>query len=258
VHRCFPTPPAGGSAGPAAALVNDGWGRDSEQRWQRVARGQAQLAADLFHQHLLAGVGVNAALPQAWRSPRQWAELVRCGVVDAVLVQRGQGKQTLPGSRGADQPLPGSLACVDLGCRPLVLACNPPAAGGQRHPIPPLQLLAPPRAAAMELHQALEGMQLAPLMSFGSTRATEWIAALEQGGALVPVPAELLLQPPWHQAQLTAVPPWEPLWEQLDLLVHRSLLGGPGLQLLVEELRRRIEGWQCAQQTTVSSADGKG
>jgi hypothetical protein len=218
-----------------------------EQRWQRLASGQAQLAADLFHQHLLAGVGVNAALPQAWRSPRQWAELVRCGVVDAVLVQRGQGEQTLPGSRGADQPLPSSLASVDLGCRPLVLACKPPAAGGQHHPIPPLRLLAPPRAAAMELHQALEEMQLAPLMSCGSTRPTEWIAALEQGGALLPVPAELLLQPPWHQAQLTAVPAWEPLWEQLDLLVPSALLGCPAVQELTQTLRQRLAertaGW---------------
>ncbi len=258
MHCCFPTPIAGGSGGPAAALVDDGLGRDSEQRWQRVAGGQAQLATDLFHQHLLEGVGVRAEMPQAWRSPRRWAELVRCGAVDAVLLQTGQGVRELPSSRGADQLLAGSLVRVDLGCRPLVLACKPPAAGSHRYPIPPLRLLAPPRPAAMELHQALEEMQLAPLMSCASTRSMDWITQLEQGGALVPVPAELLLQPPWHQAHLTAVPPWEPLWEQLDLLVPSALLGCPGLKALVEQLRRRIERYQRAQQATDSCADGKG
>lgn len=39
---------------------------------------------------------------------------------------------------------------------------------------------------------------LAPLMSCASTSAMDWIAALKQGGLLVPVPA------------------WEPLWGQLD------------------------------------------
>ena len=94
----------------------------------------------------------------------------------------------------------------------------------------------------MELHQALEEMQLAPLMSCSSTRPMEWITQLEQGGALVPVPAELLLQPPWQQAQLTAVPAWEPLWEQLDLLVPSSLLQCPAIQALMELLRQRIAG----------------
>ena len=247
MHRCFPTPPVGGSAGLAAALVDHGLGRDSEQRWQRVASGQAQLAAGLFHQHLLEGVGVGADLPQAWRSPRQWAELVRCGAVDAVLLQTGQGEKALQGAKGADQLLAGSLVRVDLGRRPLVLTCKPQAAGGHRLPIPPLRLLAPPRAAAMELHQALEALVLAPLMSCASTRAMDWIAALEQGGVLLPVPAELLLQPPWQQAQLTAVPAWEPLWEQLDLLVPRSLLGCSAVQELTQALRQRMAertaGW---------------
>jgi hypothetical protein len=247
LHRPFPTSLEGRPGGAAVGFASSRPELEAAQRWKRVAGGQALLATDLFHQHLLTGLGDRAELPAAWRSPRQWAELVRCGTVDAVLLQTGQGEKALQGSKGANQLLAGSLACVDLGRRPLVLVCKPPAAGGHRHSIPPLRLLAPPRAAAMELHQALEDMQLAPLMSCASTSSIEWITQLEQGDVLLPVPAELLLQPPWQQAQLTAVPAWEPLWEQLDLLVPSALLECSAIQELTQTLRQRLAertaGW---------------
>jgi hypothetical protein len=247
LHRPFPTSLEGRPGGAAVRFASSRPELEAAQRWQRVAGGQALLATDLFHQHLLTGLGDRAELPQAWRSPRQWAELVRCGTVDAVLLQTGRGEKALQGSKGANQLLAGSLARVDLGRRPLVLVCKPQAAGGHRHSIPPLRLLAPPRAAAMELHQALEDMQLAPLMSSASTSSIEWITQLEQGDVLLPVPAKLLLQQPWQQAQLTAVPAWEPLWEQLDLLVPSALLECSAFQELTQTLRQRMAertaGW---------------
>jgi hypothetical protein len=53
------------------------------------------------------------------------------------------------------------------------------------------------------------------------------------------------------------VSPWEPLWEQLELLVPSSLLGCPGLQALIEELRNRIERRQDLEQTADWPAEGK-
>jgi hypothetical protein len=202
------------------------------------ATGKARLATDLFHQHLLRGLGDRSELPMAWRSPQQWAELVRCGAVDAVLLQSVQGAGALPCGEEGDQALAGSLGRVVLGCRPLVLACTLPAVTAA--PIPGLRLLAPPRAAAPALHQALEKMQLAPVQSCACTTPRQWIARLAEPGTLLPVPADLLLQSPWSEARLTAVPTWEPLWEQLELLVPSSLLGCPELQALSEELRCRM------------------
>jgi hypothetical protein len=182
-------------------------------------------------------MGDRSELPMAWRSPQQWAELVRCGAVDAVLLQSVQGAGALPCGE-EEQVLASSLGRVVLGRRPLVLACILPAVAAA--PMPGLRLLAPPRSAAVALHQTLEGMQLAPVQSCTCTTPQEWIAALQQPGTLLPVPAELLLQPPWSEARLTAVPTWEPLWEQLELLAPSSLLGCPELQALSEELRSRM------------------
>jgi hypothetical protein len=196
------------------------------------------LATDLFHQHLLRGLGNGAELPAAWRSPQQWAALLGCGAVDAVLLQTVQGAGVLAGRMEEDQALAGSFGRVVLGRRPLVLACTLPAVAAA--PISGLRLLAPPRAAAPGLHQALEDMQLAPVRSCGCTTPRQWIARLAEPGTLLPVPADLLLQPSWSEARLTAVPPWEPLWEQLELLILQDLLGCPQLDLLRVELHRRL------------------
>ncbi len=213
------------------------------------------LATDLFHQHLLRGLGNGAELPAAWRSPQQWAALLGGGDVDAVLLQTVQAAGVLAGRMEEDQALAGSFGRVLLGRRPLVLACTLPSVAAA--PIPGLRLLAPPRAAAPALHQALEDMQLAPVQSCGCTTPQQWIARLAEPGTLLPVPADLLLQPPWSEARLTAVPPWEPLWEQLELLVPSSFLERPGVQALIEELLRRIEGRQDLEETSDWPAEAK-
>jgi hypothetical protein len=78
------------------------------------------------------------------------------------------------------------------------------------------------------------------VQSCACTTSEQWIARLEEPGTLLPVPADLLLQPPWSTARLTAVSPWEPLWEQLELLVPGGLLQSEGLQELCEVLWQRI------------------
>ncbi len=228
------------SSGIAAAPINRVVALDPFLPWQHLARGEVLLAADLFHQHLLQGLGCKARLATAWLSPTEWTQELCGGAVDAVLIQEVTRGTVTPTQRHEPEQLPVAVARLPLGCRPLVLACHGGAAGANGNNTSALRLLAPPRAAAADLHQALQGLQLAPVQQCSSTDPLQWITLLEQGASLLPIPAELLRHSPWHEAALTAVPPWEPLWEQLDLLVPSALLECPVVQELTQTLRQRM------------------
>ena len=130
--------------------------------------------------------------------------------------------------------------------------------GGQVHPLPQAQphqepvlerhsplawifrFLAPPLAAAPALHHALQEQQLAAITPLDAVAAGDWLAALQRGDALLPVPASLLQTSPWRQAALTAVWPWEPLVERLWLLIPQELASHAAVLAVAARLRERI------------------
>jgi hypothetical protein len=187
------------------------------------------VATDLFHQHLLDGLAHLRSTPLQWRSLTQWSELLRAGELEAVLL-----------ASVCPAPVEG-MAWLPLGRWRLLLASR--LNGTDSSAAPPsrtFRFLAPPVAAAPALHHALEEQQLAAITALDAVAATDWVAELQWGDGLLPVPPSLLQTSPWRQAALTAVWPWEPLVERLWLLVPQELASCAAVLSLAARLRERI------------------
>ena len=193
-----------------------------------------RVATDLFHQHLLDGLAHLRSTPLQWRSLSQWGELLRAGELEAVLLA-SVGPDPKP-----SEPVEG-MAWLPLGRWGLLLACRLRGPDSAAAPPPRcFRFLAPPLAAAPALHHALQEQQLAAITTLDAVAASDWLAALQWGDGLLPVPPSLLQTSPWRQAQLSAVWPWEPLVERLWLLVPPELAGSAAVLSLAARLRERI------------------
>lgn len=193
------------------------------------------MATDPFHQHLLDGLAPLRSPPLQWRSLNQWCDLLRTGELEAVLLA----------SVGPDLEAPPALVdgmdWIPLGRWGLLLASRLSSADSDATPPPrTFRFLAPPVAAAPALHHALEGQQLAPITPLDAVAATAWLAELQRGDGLLPVPPSLLLTSPWQKAQLSAVWPWEPLVEHLWLLVPEVLARRKAVLAIAARLAERI------------------
>ena len=188
-----------------------------------------RVASGPFHQHLLHDLAPPGPTPLLWRSLSQWGELLRAGELEAVLL-----------AGVCPAPLEG-MAWLPLGRWRLLLACRLSGPDSPAAPTPQsFRFLAPPLAAAPALHHALQEQQLAPITPLDAVAASDWLAALQRGDGLLPVPPSLLQTSPWREAALTAVWPWEPLMERLWLLVPQELASHASVLAVAAPLRERI------------------
>ncbi|MCP9771734.1 hypothetical protein KBY66_03715 [Synechococcus sp. Tobar12-5m-g] len=193
------------------------------------------MASGPFHQHLLDDLAPPGPTPLLWRSLSQWGELLRAGELEAVLLA-----SVGPDLEAPPAPVEG-MEWLPLGRWGLLLACRLNGHDSAAAPPPrTFRFLAPPVAAAPALHHALEEQQLAAITPLDAVAATDWLAALQRGDGLLPVPPSLLQTSPWREASLTAVWPWEPLVERLWLLVPPELAGSAAVLSLAARLRERI------------------
>ena len=193
-----------------------------------------RVATDPFHQHLLDGLAPLHSPPLQWRSLNQWCDLLRTGELEAVLLA-SVGPDPKP-----SEPVEG-MDWIPLGRWRLLLACRSSSPDSAAAPPPRcFRFLAPPLAAAPALHHALQEQQLAAITALDAVAASDWLAELQRGDGLLPVPPSLLLTSPWREAQLSAVWPWEPLVERLWLLVPQELAGSAAVLSLAARLRERI------------------
>ena len=201
------------------------------------------MATDPFHQHLLDGLAPLRSPPLQWRSVNQWCDLLRTGELEAVL-QASVGPDPKP-----SEPVEG-MDWIPLGRWGLLLACR--LNGTESAAAPPpraFRFLAPPLAAAPALHHALEEQQLAAITPLDAVAASDWLAVLQRGDGLLPLPPSLLQTSPWREAQLSAVWPWEPLVEHLWLLVPEEHAGSAAVLTVAARLAERIaaaEHWPSA------------
>jgi hypothetical protein len=193
------------------------------------------VATDPFHQHLLDRLAPLHSPPLQWRSLSQWCDLLLTGELEAVLLA----------SVGPELEAPPAwlegMAWLPLGRWRLLLASR--LNGTDSSAAPPsraFRFLAPPVAAAPALHHALEEQQLAAITPLEAVAAIDWLAELQRGDGLLPVPPSLLQTSPWREAALTAVLPWEPLVELLWLLVPHELASHAAVQAMAARLRERI------------------
>jgi len=188
-----------------------------------------RVATGPFHLHLLDALAPPGPTPLPWRSLSQWGVLLRAGELEAVLL-----------ASVCPAPVEG-MAWLPLGRWRLLLACR--LSGPDSPAAPPPQsfrFLAPPLAAVPALHHSLQEQQLAAITPLDAVAASDWLAALQRGDGLLPVPPSLLQTSPWRQAALTGVWPWEPLVECLWLLVPQELASHAAVLAMAARLRERI------------------
>ncbi|MEB3302465.1 MAG: hypothetical protein VKN56_10910, partial [Cyanobacteriota bacterium] len=66
---------------------------------------------------------------------------------------------------------------------------------------------------------------LLPLCGYGSLDPASWVQLLQRERLLLPAPSSLLDHSPWREAGLIALPPADPLWEVIWLVVRLEHLG---------------------------------
>jgi hypothetical protein len=115
-------------------------------------------------------------------------------------------------------PSPGGFCC----------SCGGPS---RRQPAParaalpcPEALLPPPCHKPL-LHAVLRRQGPLPLRSCDSLDPASWVQLLQRERLLLPAPFSLLVHSPWREAGLIALPPADPPWEDLWLVVRLEHLG---------------------------------
>lgn len=83
----------------------------------------------------------------------------------------------------------------------------------------------PPACHQPLLHADLRRQGLLPLRGCDDLNPAFWVDLLQREPLLLPAPSSLLANPPWREAGLIALPPAEPIWEALWLLVRQEELG---------------------------------
>jgi hypothetical protein len=108
--------------------------------------------------------------------------------------------------------------------------------------LPCPKVLLPPASHQPLLHADLRRQGLLPLRSHDSLDPSTWVDLLQRERLLLPAPSSLLGHSPWREAGLIALPPADPLWEALWLLVRQEQLGAGWVEDLgagVREAARR-------------------
>lgn len=113
-------------------------------REHRLMEGVLRLSTDGLHQGLLGRLGGLQAVPPRFRSSEQWAELVRCGLLDGALLS-SLGQESPPPRAVESPPAWPGLTALPLGELRLQLL----------GPCPSIQtVLLPPQRLAPRLHAA--------------------------------------------------------------------------------------------------------
>ena len=216
-----------------------------------------RLGCDPLHHHLLR---VEASVLTAWHPIKSWCGLLRQAAVDAALIsmagmaappQAGATGSRAVGNSAGEVWLNSvqygpDITALPLGRRPLVLihAKEPHAAlDRDRNPKTrqPWQLLLPPAEHQPRLWRQLKRLALLPLRDCSATDSESWLQELLQGPQLLPAHLSMLEEAPcWRDAGLRAVPPPEPLEEQLWLLVRQGEEQHPAIEALAAQLREHV------------------
>ncbi len=109
-----------------------------------------------------------------------------------------------------------------------------------RAAMPRVTVLLPPARHQPLLHSELIRQALLPLRCCSNIDPAVWIELLQRERLLLPAPRSLLAHCPWREAGLTTLPPADPLWEVLWLLVAQERRGADWVAALVAGVRERV------------------
>ncbi len=134
------------------------------------------------------------------------------------------------------------ISALPLGIQSLLLlhASQQQRAAAEQGGPRPWQFLLPPADQQPRLQRDLQQLGLLPLGHCSALDDAGWLQQLQAEPYLLPAHLSLLEQAPWREAALRAVPPPEPLEEQLWLLVRQGDEHRPAIHALAAQLRERV------------------
>jgi hypothetical protein len=106
--------------------------------------------------------------------------------------------------------------------------------------MPRVAVLLPPARHQPLLHSDLIHQALLPLRCCSNIDPAVWIELLRRERLLLPAPLSLLTHSPWRVARISALPPADPLWEVLWLLVAQERQEADWVAALVAGVRERV------------------
>ena len=106
--------------------------------------------------------------------------------------------------------------------------------------VPLVAVLLPPARNQPLLHADLIRQALLPLRCCSNIDPTIWIELLQRKRLLLPAPLSLLTHSPWREAGFAALPPADPLWEVLWLLVAQERQEADWVAALVAGVSERV------------------
>jgi hypothetical protein len=212
-----------------------------------------RLGVDPLHAHLLPpATSAQVEHHLAFLSAAECVRQLKGNLLDAVLLPLagmvGPSEPPEPPSLTAAAALNPSLGDPEV-VAIAVASCSLPFLVAARHLVQPgdksvqsrtspeVAVLLPPARHQPLLYADLLRQALLPLRCCNDLKAAVWIELLQRERLLLPAPISLLASSPWRRARLAVVPPADPLWEVLWLVVRQEELEREWVKELVAGVR---------------------
>ncbi len=212
-----------------------------------------RLGVDPLHAHLLPSASRGRVEHHlAFLSASECVRQLKGDLLDAVLLPLagmvGPSEPPEPPSLTAAATLNPSLGDPEVAAI-AVASCSLPFLVARRHLVQPgapatpsrtspqVAVLLPPARHQPLLYSDLLRQALLPLRCCSALNAAVWIERLQGEPLLLPAPLSLLASSPWRRAGFAVVPPPDPLWEVLWLVVRQEELGAGWVDELVAGVR---------------------
>ena len=197
-----------------------------------------RLDVDPLHAHLLPATSAQVVHHLAFLSTAKCVRQLKGNLLDAVLLPLagmvGPSEPPEPPALSALSALNPSLGDLEV-VAIAVVSCSLPFLVARRHLVQPGDKGLPSRTSpevAVLLRQAL-----LPLRCCSELSPAVWIELLQRERLLLPAPLSLIAHSPWRRAGLAVVPPADPLWEVLWLVVRQEEMEREWVKGLVAGVR---------------------
>jgi hypothetical protein len=169
-------------------------------------------------------------------------EVVAIAVATAALPFLVAAQHLVPGGSGALQPPAVRAPALRAPAVPASAVRAPAVSPLAVSPVavPPVAVLLPPARHQPLLHADLLRQSLLPLRCCHDLNPDVWKEKLQRERLLLPAPPSLLAHSPWREGGFAALPPADPLWEVLWLLVRQEQRQARWVEELVAAVRERV------------------
>lgn len=212
-----------------------------------------RLGVDPLHAHLLPPASRGRVEHRlAFLSAAECVRQLKGDLLDAVLLPLagmvGPSEPPEPPSLTAAAALNPSLGDPDV-VAIAVASCSLPFLVARRHMVQPgdkaippgtspqVAVLLPPARHQPLLYSDLLRQAMLPLRCCSALNVAVWVERLQRERLLLPAPLSVLGHSPWRRAGFAVVPPPDPLWEVLWLVVRQEEMGAGWVDELVAGVR---------------------